>query len=280
MKHCNERSVKYVFCFFFCFMAISSCTKDKPDESEIQEIGVGLFDVIEYYYKLTTTKVDGKFIFESNLCDNEPSNSNIVTAGGAFYDKQGNIVNNGGTVVIGTMTVPNHNGTFYIEKAVSQNGLYGTNVKFTIQPPTDILTGTQAADATASIYSPLPINITNIQPGTKLLLKANMSTSLTWNADPANSNGVVIMAEYIPSRSPNRNIASGGATGLIQHSQLVPDNGSYSIPWSFFSDYPPGGHVILWIARGNYAIASTSVYNYKVGGYTAAGIWDVIVPPR
>jgi hypothetical protein len=86
------------------------------------------------------------------------------------------------------------------------------------------------------------------------------------------------MAEYIPSRSPNRNIAAAGATTLIENSELVADNGSTSVPWSFFSGYPAGGHIILWVARGAYTVASDSTYNYIVGGYTAAAVWDVVVP--
>lgn len=32
------------------------------------------------------------------------------------------------------------------------------------------------------------------------------------------------------------------------------------------------------LARGNYTIASNGDYNYLVGGYTAAAVWDVQVP--
>jgi hypothetical protein len=267
-----------LYFFLICIITLCACKKNKEVTNASAANNTDLLSVIENYYKLTTTRLDGKFIFESNLCDNDPSHTDIVTAGGAFYDRQGNAVNNGGGVIINNMTLSDYNGTFLLKNAVSQNGLYGTNVKFSVKPPSDGLTRATTTDATATLYSPLPISITNIQPGNSLVLRPNMPTYITWNADANNPNGVVIMAEYIPSRSPNRNIASGGATRLIENSQLVSDNGSYSIPWNFFAFYPVGGHVILWVARGNYTIASNGVYNYEVGGYTAAAVWDVIVP--
>jgi hypothetical protein len=281
----NLSNQKHFLTIVICFaitIILSNCSRKNEAPIEYPKIDVSLLDVIESYYKVADMKADGKFIFESNLCNNDPSLKNIVTAGGVFYDKQGNVVNNSGAVSIGGMQLNNHDGTFYIDKPASQNGLYGTNVTFSIKSNPlvqDLGTGTTSSGATTvSVYSPLPISITNVPANKPLTLTANTSTTLTWPADSKNPKGVVVMAEYIPSRSPNRNIAAAGATTLIENSELVADNGSTSVPWSFFSGYPAGGHIILWVARGAYTVASDSTYNYIVGGYTAAAVWDVVVP--
>src|SRR6185312_11351419 len=96
--------------------------------------------------------------------------------------------------------------------------------------------------------------------------------------DPNDSNGVIVIAEFLPGRYVNKTTLSEGFTQLMEKTMLVPDNGSTSIPWSFFSIFPVEGHIILWIAIGNYSIASDGTYNYQVGGYTAAAVWDVKVP--
>ena len=89
---------------------------------------------------------------------------------------------------------------------------------------------------------------------------------------------MAIVAEYLPGRYVNRDLAAAGVQTPMDNSIHVPDNGSYAIPWSFFSGYHAGAHIILWVARGNFDIAANGTYNYKVGGYTAAAIWDVLVP--
>lgn len=244
-----------------------------------------LLGVIEKYYKVTNTKVDGKFMFESNLCNNDPSLTNISLAGGIFYDKNGNLQTGGGQISIGdNKWMPNAQGTYGFDKVLPQQGLFGTNVTFTLKPPSaqsnnqSRSSGASASTLTTTLYSPLAISITNVPPQTSLTLVPYQNTLLQWNTDPKDSNGVIVIAEFLPGRYVNKTTLSQGYTYLMEKSMLVPDNGSTSIPWSFFSMFPAGGHVILWVARGNYSIAANGTYNYQVGGYTAAAVWDVKVP--
>jgi hypothetical protein len=237
-------------------------------------------------------------MFESNLSNNDPKLTDIVLAGGIFYDTSGNAQTGGGQVSIGNHTfTPNERGQYGFDKSLPQNGLYGTNVTFTLKPPkpntgnsstagissgrTTQTTGPiVVADptVTATIYSPAAISITNVAAMTPVTLTSNTFTTLTWNADPNNPNGVVIIAEYLPSRYINKNALAAGNATMMENSMNVTDNGSVSIPWSFFSQFPVGGHIILWVARGNYTIAANGDYNYLVGGYTAAAVWDVSIP--
>ena len=227
--------------------------------------------------KNSDTKFDGTFIFEANLSNNDTSDENIVSMGGAFYDKNGKVQTGGGTVNINNHELfPNNvNGNYgfdSINTTISKNGLYGTTVNFTLQTPHN-------NKVTASIYSPEAIYIKNVPAMTgSITLTYNSSLPITWNEDVKNANGVSISAEYLPNRYVNDTAFAAGYTAPIDASMTVNDNGSVSIPWSFFSGFPPNGHISLWISRGNYTTATDGTYNYNVGGYSAAAIWDVIIP--
>lgn len=263
----------------------TSCHKqtDKDYAAPKTNDNFSLLGIIERYYKVANTKVDGKFMFESNLCNNDPTLTNISLAGGIFYDKNGNPQTGGGLVSIGdNKWMPNSLGTYGFDKALPQKGLFGQDVTFTLTPPSELTTVAGINTVTTTLYSPLPISITNVPPMTSVTLLPNNPTTLNWNADPNNPNGVIIIAEYLPTRYVNKSALSAGNSYLIESSMLVPDNGSASIPWSFFSNFPAIGHIILWVARGNYTIAGDGTYNYQVGGYSAAAVWDVkqSVPPH
>lgn len=247
----------------------------------------GILNIMENYFKVANTKVDGAFIFESNVTNNDPTLTNTALAGGVFYDKGGNVQNGNGKVSIGAYQLkPGNSGTYGFNEVLPQNGLYGTNVSFVLQFPNNNSSSGGLGSAAAgennivngTIYSPLPITVTNIPPRTAVHLTPNTNTTLTWNTDSQNPNGVVVIAEYLPTRYMNKPALSMGNTVLIEKAMNVPDNGKTSVPWSFFSQFPQGGHIILWIGRGNYTIASNGSYQYKIGGYTAAAVWDVLVP--
>jgi hypothetical protein len=273
------------FLAFLALIILFSCNKTKDQtlkNAPAQNNSTNLLDIIDKYFNYTNTKVDGKFMFESNLCNNDPTLKNIALVGGVFYDKNGNKQTGTSLVTIGNYKLlPNSNGTYGFDKIVSQDGLFGTDVTFSIIPPDNSALNSPSAvasAATTTVYSPVPISISNIPPRTPIVLTPNASTQINWNADSKDSNGVIILGEYIPSRYVNKTALSNGHVYVVESSLLVSDNGSYAIPWSFFSKFPGAGHVILWVARGNYSIASNGVYNYQVGGYTAAAVWDVTVP--
>lgn len=265
---------------------ITSCHKQNDrTTSPSTDDHFSLLSIIEKYYKVANTKVDGKFMFESNLCNNDPALTNIALVGGIFYDKKGNAQTGDGQVSIGgNQYTQNRQGTYGFDKALPQKGLFGTDVTFQITSPSSSLSTNQtrstssAKTLTTTLYSPAAISITNIPPSTPVTLVPFQNTLVTWNADPNNPNGVIVIAEFLPGRYINKTTLSQGYTNLMEKTMLVTDNGSTSIPWSFFSIFPQEGHIILWIARGNYSIAGDGKYNYQVGGYTAAAVWDVRVP--
>jgi len=279
-----------------------SCSRKESKEIVQQKDNNTMLDIIERYYKMQNTKTEGSFMFQSNLTNNDPKQTKTVLMGGFFNDTKGKFETDGGDVSIAGKLLTNKNGWYGYDKVESQAGMYGTNVTFTLNTPisqggsgassqsqaaagynqkqTQSASSAPSAATTLSttLYSPKPITITNIAPRTTINLVQNASTTITWNADPLDSNGVVIIASYLPTRIFNVFPHSQGYTTVLTSSELVPDNGGTTLPWSFFSQFPQGSHITLWVARGNYTILANKDYSYKVGGYTAAAVWDITIP--
>lgn len=281
-----------------------ACGKGKDKLVQPSTTGT-MLDIITSFYKVQNTKADGSVLYQSNLCNNDPKLTKIVQASCVFYDTTGNKEDGDGSPVsIGThKLVMNGHGTYGNEGvALEQQGLYGTNVTFSITAPSKHIprsglvnstnnnrqsttnsvlpTINEQSTASTTIYIPAAINITNVPPTNVIALTNGAPTTITWNADPNNTIGVIIVAEYYPEFFNNKASYNAGNKQFIRQALNVPDNGSTSIPWSFFDQFPVGGHITLWVGRGNFAIASNGTYNYRVGGYTATAIWDVsILPP-
>ncbi|HLK31050.1 MAG TPA: hypothetical protein VKT28_20900 [Puia sp.] len=286
----------------FIMMLYVSCSHKESIKQTTQNDDNSILNIIERYYKMQSTKTEGTFIFESNLTNNDPKITKTVLKGGFFNDVSGKFETDGGDVSIGGEVMTNKNGWYGFDKVGAQSGMYGTNVTFNLNPPksqggsgaaiqsqgdagynqkqnqSSAAVQSGATTLSTSLYSPKPITITNIPAKSSIKLTPNTNTTLTWNADPLDSNGVVIIADYLPTRIFNYYTNKAGYTHALTSSELVPDNGSTTVPWSFFSQFPVGSHITLWVARGNYTILSNKDYSYKVGGYSAAAVWDVVIP--
>jgi hypothetical protein len=296
-----KSNIKKQFIWLFTvslMLTYVSCSHKESIKPVAQNDNNGILGIIERYYKMQSTKTEGSFMFQSNLTNNDPQMTKTVIMGGFFNDTKGVFETDGGDVSIGGKLLTNRNGWYGYNKVEPQAGMYGTNVTFSLNPP--ISQGGSAAvlsqngqkqnqgqsgsttlggsTQSATIYSPKAITITNVAPRATVKLVPNTNTTLTWNADPLDSNGVVIIADYLPARILNYYTNKAGNTHAISSSELVTDNGSTTIPWSFFSSFPVGSHITLWVARGNYTILANKDYSYKVGGYTAAAVWDITIP--
>ena len=283
-----------------------ACGKGKDKLVQPTTTGT-MLDIITSFYKVQNTKADGSVLYQSNLCNNDPKLTKIVQASCVFYDTAGKKeTGDGSPVSIGThKLVMNDHGTYGNEgTALEQQGLYGTNVTFTVTAPSKHIprsaptnsssnnnnnrqsatnsvlpTINDQSTASTTIYIPAAITITNVPPTNVITLTNGQPTTITWNADPNNTIGVIIVAEYYPEFYNNQASYNAGNKQFIRQALNVPDNGSTSIPWSFFGQFPLGGHITLWVGRGNFDVASNGTYNYRVGGYTATAIWDILVTP-
>lgn len=295
--------IKYLAIFAtLTIVVLSGCKRESKTAiqgaSDSLQAKAGFLDILENYYKVQNTKVQGRFMFESMVPNNDPKVENTVLLGGNFYDEDAHARLYGGTISIGKNNIePNSEGTYGFDKVLARDGLFGQNVTFTLTPDHKMVANSSRAAAltssgattqgqgagstpsvTATIYSPAAISITNVAPQTPLLLAPGWALPITWNTDPNNTVGVSIIAEYLPLRPFNQSLVAAGFNTPLDKSILVPDNGSTVIPWSFFRDFPQNGHIILWVARGNYTIATDGTYNYQVGGYSAAAVWDLSIP--
>ncbi|MCH2232592.1 MAG: hypothetical protein MK105_19805 [Crocinitomicaceae bacterium] len=91
------------------------------------------------------------------------------------------------------------------------------------------------------------------------ILNRNSST-ITWNADPENEIGVLIVVQYNPISNPSTRDQYPNQLVEFIH---VPDNGSYSFSSGDVSSLPSSEiNVKLRIVRGNYAIEENGEEEY------------------
>lgn len=79
--------------------------------------------------------------------------------------------------------------------------------------------------------------------------------TLTWNADTANHSGVIIHIDCVyPGMNNSKN---------YQRYEVVPDNGSYTVPAAAFGTIENGATFRIKISRGDYAIIYPMVNNQR-----------------
>jgi hypothetical protein len=93
---------------------------------------------------------------------------------------------------------------------------------------------------------------------------------ITWNADPQNELGVVIMMHYDGSVfNPATNSPGGSSASPKDIAIKVPDNGQFTLPAAFFDGLPPKALCSMWVIRGNVVIApGNDDKNYNFAGIT------------
>ena len=146
----------------------------------------------------------------------------------------------------------------------SQKSLYGTDASYTIHPTVNQIAGGAEPAISGSVYSPAAIYFRNFPRITVDTIVANMPMNIVWNADVKNENGVFVYADYQPVRPFNRAASSTGYQTEIKAAVHVPDNGSTTLPASFFSKFPSVGVIELTIGRGNAQIVSSGTYQYQI----------------
>jgi len=151
----------------------------------------------------------------------------------------------------------------YSASNLSTDSLYGVNLTFNISAPQ----GNIDTPVTATFYSPAAIYITNNTaiPVTKKL-PYDSSLLVTWNADPKNVNGVNISAQFISDDS----LVNAGYPSIITNSLMVSDNGSTLLSASFFSKFPKGATLMLFVGRGNAMFVQSGNYRYYFEGFINA----------
>jgi len=224
--------------------------------------------VVKSFYGFPIDNADGLFLFQSEM-NNNPAQKKIAQFNGIFYGKDGKPIKGVGSLSMGIYHFVPDTGGQYSGVKLSTDSLYGVNLTFDISAPQDNID----TSVTATFYSPAAIYITNNTaiPVTKKL-PADSSLLVTWNADPKNINGVNINAQFIS----NDSLINAGYKPIITNSVMVTDNGSTLLPASFFSKFPKGGNLMLFVGRGNSMIVQSVTYRYFLGGFINAMVPVVI----
>jgi hypothetical protein len=196
----------------------------------------------------------------------------IAKVGGAFYNAAMRSSANGvsGTATLGGIDVfdPNLRASLPTATTKLADALYGTDVEFVIKPAT---AKTAILD---TMYVPRKILLRNIpEPVKETYFYAGQT--FTWEADPKNSKGVVIIVKYTPVEN-NKRIRDLQSREILWLKN-VPDTGTFTLTQDLFKDIPKDAFIMLSIARGNYQYTGSgdvdifSIYAYTIvnmGGYS------------
>jgi hypothetical protein len=184
-----------------------------------------------------------------------------------------NPLDSGGNYMdVGTISISNSNGSFskshanvppYFQTNISgKSSLFGSSatVFFPGNPSLSIDTFSN------NFYLPLPVMITS---STSSTISSSSSYQINWNTDVNNQNGIVIGIYY--SSMLNRIIDSTMLATDKLWTVTTTDNGSYIIPSSVLSTFPPGSHIDIYVGRAAatpYLIGNSKSINLFSSSYT------------
>ena len=127
--------------------------------------------------------------------------------------------------------------------------------------------GTGSSSDGVDIYIPETINATiyglvdgKIVPG----------TTITWNRDALNQNGITMAVEYSPYTQRTASIAAEFDDNLTKVT-TIEDTGSYTITKEDLENFPNGSSLAFYIGRMAYTIETDGTINNdtSIGAYTA-----------
>lgn len=240
---------------FLGIIILSACRKTPITDTVVPG------KVYSYFNRPYLQKINGQVLFEVNNGDNSQARTKGAQIYGGF-DAMG-----------GTFNIGEYNINPSLSDNLAYDSLYGKVISYSIKPPIN----EGSALLTGSFYSPAPIYATNIpMPSqTPNYIAANSPFTLTWNADANNANGINIEADYFPTSFQNSDLAAKGDSLYIENSILLPDNGSSSIPASFFAKFPTGACLWIFVGRGNAVYVQSGKYIYLVNGFFRSSFFAV-----
>lgn len=140
-------------------------------------------------------------------------------------------------------------------------GKFGKDIKFEFEG--------SKHNVTIDLYLPDDIFLNNVSRDKSNTIARNQGHSVSWNADPANKNGVEITVDFEGTIiSPDGMRYSTGEK--TSKTLLVNDNGSYVIPGDFFSLFPENAMLKISVRRGNLKLFKDEVTDrtFKAYGYS------------
>jgi len=234
-------------------MASISCT-DEITGTIDDEISISSF---EDYFKFMNQEADGSVLIQSISTIN--SNGEIFSVSSSIKGNKNPL-----TFIVDDRTLNFSNYHYSSKQGKSHSNLSNQDLRnvFGNKFEVELNTSSIYAKSTASDKSISSENISSISSVyIPELVSASFSnlangkivagTSINWNADYINQNGVVIGLEYNPLAQPKKSIKEEKPERLLT-GLTVEDNGSYTISAKDLSQYPSNAMMTLYIGRAGY----------------------------
>ncbi|MEO1410081.1 MAG: hypothetical protein AAFW73_09360 [Bacteroidota bacterium] len=186
---------------------------------------------------------------------------------GSFYDATGRVLH--GPIVMGDIVVhPDIDIQYYSsqgEHRKTVQNYMGFNQIISLFP----INGGEVPLVEESIYLPRQLYVHDpfVRGGEG---RISTGSTINWNADPNNHNGVFILLDYLPADEENAGLPS---VDYLAHQKLLytEDSGIYRFKPSDFQKIPDGGYTNILIGRGDYVFATgTDQETYIVYSFSGA----------
>ncbi len=145
---------------------------------------------------------------------------------------------------------------------------YGNNFTIDFESNAAVLKDSQSgADSTASLYIPdlIHVQFSGLDAG-----KVVVGSTISWNFDGSNENGVVIAFEYSPYSQYDEEISSQYPEGRLGGISVA-DNGEYVIKESDLQYLPNNALVSVYVGRAGFLISNDGNGNtFSIAGYTVS----------
>ena len=119
-----------------------------------------------------------------------------------------------------------------------------------------------------SIYLPQELYVQ--EPIQRGIDRISQTTTITWNPDPQNVNGVFILIDFLPGDAQNE---GRFVTDFASHRKFIytEDDGAYQLQTTDFNKVPSGAHVTFIVGRGDYVeTIGSNDKSYIIYSFTGA----------
>jgi hypothetical protein len=114
------------------------------------------------------------------------------------------------------------------------------------------------------IYAPAELNMAAIGDSIRV------GSAISWNADPDNEHGLLIIASFDPTSALNENGSFDGYSPIVNYEHISSDNGDYDISANVLKDIPVGAWVDVRIFRGNFKTIETTTNSFGIEIFSEA----------
>lgn len=225
----------------FVFSILASCTKEKTELLNEDENKPASFD--DYYNFLqeeTTAKIvitnfgDGTIFQTSIIGNRKPLQLTLNDKSYSFDEWQYNEVQNISNTMIGDL---------------AYNSVFGNNFDIIVSG-TDF--NAKSGTTADGIYIPklIEVEFANLNDG-----KVTIGTTISWNVDKNNANGVVALVHYTPFAQTSESIKEDNPEPIRSGFTFI-DNGTYTITAEDLSYFPDNAWIEFEVGRAGYGITT------------------------